>query len=127
MGSYSVNLTVTGPGGSDSEVKTDYITVGESPPVAGFSATPTSGSKPLNVQFTDASTGVVSTYFWNFGDGGVATIRNPTHSYSAVGIYSVNLTVSGPGGSDSEVKTDYITVGESPRVTGFSATPTFRR
>ena len=37
-------------------------------------------------------------------------LRNPSHLYTAVGSYTVTLTVTGPGGSDSETKTNYITV-----------------
>ena len=123
-GTYSVNLTVTGPGGSDFEYKSDYITVGEPAPVAVFSGTPTSGPKPLNVQFSDASTGVITTYTWDFGDGHTSNAQNPSHNYPAVGSYSVTLTVTGPSGSDFEIKTNYITVGDSPPVAGFSGTPT---
>ena len=114
-GTYTVNLTVTGPGGSDSEVKTGYITVNEPPvgaPVANFTAAPTSGNAPLPVQFTDTSTGTVSSYAWDFNNDGVvdSTVQSPSFIYSANGTYTVNLTATGPGGSDSEVKTGYIVV-----------------
>jgi PKD repeat protein len=124
VGTYYVNLTVTGPGGSDFENKSNYIEVGEPAPVAGFSATPISGPKPLNVQFSDESIGVITTYTWDFGDGHASNARNPSHQYTAVGSYSVTLTVTGPGGSDFEIKTNYITVGDSPPVAGFYGTPT---
>ena len=119
VGSYTVNLTVTGPSGSDSETKVDYITVSEIPPVAGFSGTPVSGQKPLNVAFTDSSTGVVSSYSWNFGDGNISTLKNPSNLYTTAGAYTVSLTVTGPGGSDSETKVDYITVVNAPPIAGF--------
>jgi PKD repeat protein len=123
-GTYTVKLTVTGPGGSDSEIKTDYITVGEVPPVAGFYGTPTSGPKPLGVQFTDASNGVIDTYTWDFGDGHTSNAQNPSHNYPAIGSYTVTLTVTGPGGSDYETKDEYIIVGDIPPIAGFSAAPT---
>jgi PKD repeat protein len=110
IGSYTVNLTVTGIGGSNSTTKTGYITVGDVPPVAGFSGTPTSGQKPLNVAFTDASTGNVSSYSWDFGDGNTSILKDPSHIYSAAGSYTVTLTVTGPGGSVFESKINYITV-----------------
>ncbi|HIG85961.1 MAG TPA: PKD domain-containing protein, partial [Planctomycetes bacterium] len=81
-GTYSVSLTVTGPGGSDTLTRTNYIDVTEPAPVAGFSGTPTSGTSPLTVAFSDASTGVVSSYAWAFGDGGTSTLQNPSHVYS---------------------------------------------
>jgi len=118
-GTYTVNLTVTGPGGVDSQVKTNYITVTEAPvaPVAAFSANTTSGVAPLTVAFMDASTGTEPlTYKWDFtNDGSIdSTTKNPTFTYTSVGTYTVNHTVTGPGGSDSDVKTNYITVNAVP-------------
>ena len=130
-GTYTVNLTVTNAGGSDSEAKTDYITVQvplPPPPVAAFSATPLSGNAPLAVQFTDQSTGTVTSYAWDFTNDGTveSTSQSPIYTYSAAGTYTVKLTVTNVGGSDSEVKTDYITVQvplPPPPVAAFSATP----
>jgi PKD repeat protein len=121
-GYYTVSLTVTGPNGSDTETKTDYIHVQEAP-VAGFTGSPTSGCAPLTVDFTDQSTGDVTSYDWDFGDGGSSTQANPSHEYTGAGTYTVTLTVTGPCGSDSEVKTDYISVGET-LIADFSGTPT---
>jgi PKD repeat protein len=78
-------------------------------PVADFTADVTSGTAPLTVNFTDASTNAES-WSWDFGDGNTSTDQNPTYTYSNAGVYSVNLTVSNSDGSDSEVKSDYITV-----------------
>ena len=108
-GTYTVTLTATGPGGSDQEIKTNYISVYE-PLVANFSGTPTTGYKPLTAQFTDSSTGVVTAWSWNFGDGGISTEQNPSYTYNNLGTYTVTLTVTGPGGSDAETKVGYITV-----------------
>jgi len=123
-GIYSVSLTVTGPGGSDTHTKTDYIDVQWAAPVAEFSGFPTVGAPPLMVNFTDASTGQVATYDWNFGDGGTSVTQNPVHQYTGSGVYTVSLTVTGPGGNDTEVKTDYITVSNLPPTANFSGNPT---
>ena len=81
-------------------------------PIANFVASPTSGSEPLTVSFTDQSTsydGIVS-WLWDFGDGETSTEQNPTHIYSE-GTFAVTLTVQeSDGDSDAETKTDYITV-----------------
>ncbi|HIH93808.1 TPA: PKD domain-containing protein [Methanosarcina acetivorans] len=118
-GNYTVSLTVSNAGGSDSELKTDYIVVSEpvpEAPVANFTATPTAGNAPLTVNFTDQSEGIVSSYSWDFdNDGNVdSTEQNPSHTYESAGNYTVSLTVSNAGGSDSELKTDYITVSSTP-------------
>ena len=129
-GTYTVNLTVTNDAGSDSEVKTNYISVTDEPaaPTAAFSANTTSGVAPLTVAFTDASTGTGPlTYKWDFTNDGTtdATTKNAIHTYLSAGTYTVNLTVTGPGGTDSEVKTGYITVTNvTPRISAqFTASP----
>jgi PKD repeat protein len=123
-GSFTVSLTASGPQGSDTETKVNYITLVEPPPVANFSGTPTSGDAPLAVNFLDLSTGNVSSWAWTFGDGGTASVENPAHTYASPGTYTVGLTVTSPGGSDVETKTNYITVTEPPLVADFSGTPT---
>ncbi len=55
---------------------------GTTPPVADFSGTPTSGNPPLTVNFTDASTNTPTAWSWDFGDGGVSTAQNPSHTYT---------------------------------------------
>ncbi len=121
-GTYTVTLTASGPGGNSAPVTTS-ITVTPPPPVADFSATPTSGTAPLTVQFTDSSTGVVTGWSWAFGDGGASTSQNPSHTYTIPGNYTVTLTASGPGGNSSPATTS-ITVTYPAPVANFSFTPT---
>ena len=80
------------------------------PPVADFTGTPTSGTAPLAVDFTDSSTGSITSWSWSFGDGGTSTAQHPSHTYTGMGIYTVALTVTGPGGSDTLTSTNYVTV-----------------
>jgi PKD repeat protein len=82
------------------------------PPIADFSADPTSGTAPLAVQFSDLSTGAINSWAWDFDNDGTvdSTDQNPVFTYSSAGTYTVKLTVTGPAGSDSLVKTDCITV-----------------
>ena len=94
-------------------------------PVANFSGTPTSGTEPLNVSFTDLSTGSVTSWSWTFGDGGTSSSQNPSHTYNSAGTYNVSLTVTGPGGSDGETKNGYITVNPCINPTAsFTGSPT---
>ena len=115
-GTYTVNLTVTGPGGTDSEVKTNYITVIEPPEsiAAQFTASPLSGNRPLVVRFIDQSAGLITSREWDFNNDGKvdSTLKDPTYFYISPGNYTVRLTVSGPEGMDEEIKEEYISVGK---------------
>ncbi len=123
-GTYDVSLTATGPGGSSNDTKVAYIAVTDPAPVAEFTGTPTSGTTPLNVAFSDLSSGVVTSWAWTFGDGGTSSLENPSHVYSAAGTYSVALTATGPGGSDVENKINYIVANQPAPVADFSGSPT---
>jgi PKD repeat protein len=70
-------------------------------PTTPVSAPKASFNTSLTAQFTDASTGNVSGWLWNFGDGTTSTARNPSHIYSSPGTYTVIETITGPGGSSS--------------------------
>ena len=48
-------------------------------PVANFTSNVTNGTAPLSVQFNDTSTGNVNSWNWEFGDGNISTLENPTH------------------------------------------------
>jgi PKD repeat protein len=95
------------------------------PPTAIFIGYPLTGTAPLTVAFTDASTGTPTSWNWIFGDmgaGNTSTEKNPVHAYTTPGAYSVNLTVSNAGGSNSLVQPDYVLV-SYPAPTVISITP----
>jgi len=69
-----------------------------------------SGNAPVTVEFDNTSQGPVTSVEWDFGDGARSADANPTHRYRLAGHYTVRLTVSGPGGTDTSVSSDLITV-----------------
>lgn len=77
---------------------------------ADFSATPMSGSAPLQVSFTDQSLIMPRSWLWDFGDGSTSSLQNPVHTYSSDGNFTVTLTIAVWAVSDSIVKTGYINV-----------------
>jgi hypothetical protein len=81
-----------------------------SAPTAEFSANLKEGFVPLEITFTDLSTGDVSRRHWDFGDGQFDNQSAPSHTYTKAGDYTVSLAVMGSGGSDVETKVDYIRV-----------------
>jgi len=83
-------------------------------PVAGFGASPTNGVAPLQVNFTDSSTGTITSRSWNFGDGGTSMAVDPSHTYTNAGTFSVSLSVVGPGGTNTLTSANLITVTVSP-------------
>jgi hypothetical protein len=85
-------------------------------PSASFAAFPVVGTVPLTVTFSDFSTGDPDGWLWDFGDGGTSTEQNPTHTYTALGTYTVTLTVSNTLGSDAVVMPGYITVVDKARI-----------
>ncbi|MGD2085357.1 MAG: PKD domain-containing protein [Candidatus Aminicenantes bacterium] len=112
-GTYTVSLTVTNDYGSDTETRTDYITVTAlQPPVADFSASTTTVTVGQSVNFTDQSTNNPTSWSWTFDGGSPAgsTAQNPSVTYNTAGTYTVSLTAANAAGSDTETKTDYITV-----------------
>jgi len=123
-GTYSVMLIATSECGPDTLVRTDLIVIDPpAAPVAGFTGTPTSGCAPLEVVFTDESAGGILTWAWDFGDGENDTVPNPTHIFATSGLFTVSLTVTGPGGSDTMVMEDYINV-EEPVTAAFTMSDT---
>ena len=103
--SYTVTLTVSG---SNKPPATSTITANAKSPVANFSAAP-SASNPLVWNFTDSSKYTVTGWSWDFGDGSPAdTAKNPV-TYAKSGAYTVNLTASGPAGSNTKSSTVTVT------------------
>ncbi len=86
-------------------------------PVADFTGAPLSGPAPLTVSFTDLSTGSPTEWSWDFGDGNGSDLESPLHTYGDPGAYSVTLSVTNAGGSDSITATDFISVEPPPNVT----------
>ena len=99
VGSYSVELTVSGPRGSSRVMKPALIDIGEIP-VAGSSCFPTQGFAPLTVSCTDRSTGAAS-ISWDFGGGTTSEESSVEHVFAAGGSYPVELTASSGGGVDT--------------------------
>ena len=93
-GTYNVTLTSGNSAGNNTITQTNYITVNTPAPVANFTANTTSGTNPLNVQFTDTSSNSPTSWLWNFGDGGSSTLQNPTYTYNTPGKYTVTLTAT---------------------------------
>ena len=109
-GKYTVSLTSSNSAGSNTLKKSGYINVAAplKAPVAAFSASPRSGKAPLKVQFTDKSANSPTSWKWSFGDGTYSTSKNPAHTYSKAGKYTVKLTVKNAKGNNTKTISGYI-------------------
>ncbi len=92
-GTYTITLTVSNV--SSSDITSDTVQV-DIRPTAAF----TFDAGGLAVDFMDTSTGSVTDWLWDFGDGNTSAERNPNHIYAAAGEYTVSLTVSNVSSSD---------------------------
>ncbi len=79
-------------------------------PICDFASELIFGAVPLTVQFSDSSKGFINSWLWNFGDGQTSNEQNPSHTYNQSGTFTVSLKVTGPDGSDTETKENYINV-----------------
>lgn len=119
-GLHDVSLTVSDGIVSDTATRYNYIRVWKKP-LADFTGEPTSGFAPLEVRFTDQSTGDVNNWSWDFDQDGTedANTQNPVHEYTEPGIYTVSLVAGKNSNYDTIVKAHYIEVKADGRL-GFA-------
>ena len=112
-GVYDITLTASNQYTSTSQTKKQYISV-INIPSADFVADRTKGQAPLEVRFTDLSKGNPTSWKWDFGDGWISSDRNPVHTYTTNGMYTVSLTAANANGQDTATLTNYIVVTQGP-------------
>lgn len=105
----SVRISMTDHNGSGVVLGTVNPQLGPTTPTASFTGTPLSGRAPLAVSFTDTSSGIPTSWLWNFGDGTTSTAQNPTKTYTTVGTYTVQLFASNSLGGSTDTKLGYVT------------------
>jgi len=84
-----------------------------------MSTTGTNGFGPLTVVFTNSTSGSITNWVWNFGNGNIITNTTGgyvTNTYAAGGPYTVSLTVNGPGGSSTSTLASYIVASPKPNL-----------
>ena len=77
---------------------------------ADFSANINTGQWPIQIRFTDISSGNPDTWLWNFGDGNTSIEQNPKHTYNNTGLYTISLKVCNGGVCDTTIKSNFIQV-----------------
>lgn len=102
------------------------ITVQNRLPVAVIHYSPSFPEVNETISFTDGSydhDGQIVSWLWEMGDGTNTTERNPSHSYSEKGAYSIKLTVWDDCGGTSSSRSSIVVGNEAP-VADFSCSPT---
>jgi gliding motility-associated-like protein len=117
-GTYPITLIVNNTNCSDTAI--EIIDIIPPIPVANFQG-PAQGCRPLDVQFVNNSL-YSDTYLWDFGDGNSSTQFQPSYTYYNAGVYTVTLTVFGPGGQDTLLQQLIIEVYQMPNAF-FTASP----
>jgi gliding motility-associated-like protein len=107
-GVYTITLIVTTAGGCTDTVVVEKGITASIKPHADFVAAPRDVCAHTPVNFTDLSTGTVTTWLWAFGDGGTSTQQNPAHMYEDTGYFSVQLIVWNEGCPDTIKFDNYI-------------------
>jgi len=90
-------------------VKVQAVTA--APPAAAFRFSPTGPIVGTTVRFVDTSTGSPTSWAWDFGDGQVASVQNPSHSFAAAGNYTVTLSATNAGGTNAASQSVTVTAG----------------
>ncbi len=109
-GEYITIRFVSDGGLNLSGFKIQYDCVGgENPPTPYFSSDK-QYTCDGEVVFTDNSLNFPTSWEWDFGDGTGSAEQNPSHVYTASGIYTVSMSVTNEFGIQQLVKNDYITV-----------------
>ena len=119
-GSFTVTLQVSN--GYYTKSISKSVTV-LAPITVDFSYSPANPVAGQDVQFVNGSTGSITGYSWNFGDGSTSTLKDPTHKFNSAGSYTVTLTATGPRGSKSTSKTITVNQSLSPSFTFSPASP----
>ncbi len=122
---YDLNADPTpcdDPGYGQAEDYTIIVEQDVSPPVVDFSADIVLTCDGI-VNFSDLSTNIPFAWGWDFGDGNTSVQQNPTHTYTADGIYTVELVASNTFGNSTLTMPDYIEVAIANNVIAASCEP----
>lgn len=85
-------------------------------PTANFKSDITAGCSPIVVNFQDISTGNPTSWYWDFGNGGTSTLKDPSTTYFIPGFYTITLTATNASGSNTITQQAYIQVFDPPTV-----------
>ena len=83
----------------------EYATDVPQTPVTNFTNGPSTVCEGTSVSFSDLSSGVPTSWAWDFGDGNTSTAQNPSNTYTTAATYTVTLTSANSFGNDTYTST----------------------
>ncbi|MDC1395214.1 PKD domain-containing protein [Bacteroidia bacterium] len=114
-GKFNISLLVVDSNNCEDKVSlSKYVEVARIPDVNFTSTRRSNCTAPFMVTFSDLSTKTKATdnYLWSFGDGTTSTERNPSHTYTTLGDYTVNLIITTKNAcSTGKQEVDYVNIG----------------
>jgi serine protease len=130
-GNYLVTLTVIDDNNNEAISSREIVATmpANQPPIASFTATPTTGMAPQLVSFVPTASdpdGTIVQYFWDFGDGVTIKGRAANHTYHEPGTYIATLTVTDNDGAETAVSAEIVITGPPPNqapTASFTASP----
>lgn len=110
-GTFTAKLTVTDSQGAVSTQASKSVVTTHAAPTAVIGSSATALTVAFDGTASTTSDGAtISTYAWEFGDGGTSSQPGPSHSYNAAGTYVAKLTITDSVGGVSAQATKSITV-----------------
>ena len=133
-GNWNIFLNVTNSSGYNTTTNNYWINISApgTPPVASFTYTPSSGTSPLSVSFTDTSTGAPTSRNWTFRNAtgnntpiSFSTVQNPVQVFG-IGNYSIALNATNAIGSNISAQASWVNVSAPiiPLVSSFTVNTT---
>lgn len=115
-GTYNISLSATSDQGCTSTLNS---TLGIfPPPIISFTANnlcDANGTAFTPATSTAIVSGSLTTFLWDFGDGGTSTAANPTHTYTSPNTYTVNFSAVSNHNCSASVSNSFI-ISPSPSV-----------
>lgn len=92
-GLYNVCVSISNQTGNCNDQHCKYLLINDNPPCKAYFTFIETSVDPYTLKFNDSSFGNITEWHWDFGDGSISTLTNPSHAFMSTGVYEVCLTI----------------------------------